>query len=453
MTTSSDTNTSPEVAAGEHSPPASAPAHLRGLPTWAILSIVAAAFFLGTLSFGLSWLQGRAAMQLLAFGTEDVATLTAIAGLSTDTLNEALIVHALNAMVHLKGISNYQSLGVLAIGAGSAFLAIGFALFLIGADGAFKLQYVGQGSNKLVLYATTPGLLCFVMSAVLIHVGATRRHEMELGAYQSVREASVEAPTALPPMALAHQPVPTQLLADYCIDRALPRDLNRPTNGSVSIGGGRARAISPRGNTWINGSTLRVAFLDGNQAVRQIARAAAEEWANYANIKFEFVTDASRADVRITFAEQGRWSYLGNSARSVPHGEPTMSLGLIGPASHSVSLHQFGHALGLSHEHVAVAGGLRWDMDALMRVYTGPPNRWTGDQVRRLVVLRYDLDQMNGTEVDPESIMRLPIPAGMASNSAATSWKAELSARDKALIASPRFYPSLTVVPAPAASR
>jgi len=184
---------------------------------------------------------------------------------------------------------------------------------------------------------------------------------------------------------------------------------------------------------------------------QDIARSAAMEWitATDANIKFEFVTDVAIANIRVTFAEHGRWSYVGIDALDVPAGAPTMSLGTADHASWSVALHQFGHALGLAHEYPAVAGGLRWDMAALMRVHGGAPNWWTEEQVRHRVIGVYGLDLMNGVSVDPDSIMRPPIPMVLASNSAATSWNAGLSTRDKALIASSLFYPRGT---SPAAS-
>ena len=59
--------------------------------------------------------------------------------------------------------------------------------------------------------------------------------------------------------------------AKVCIDRILPRDLMRfqPTTRGRE---GRVRAISPIGKTWMNGSTLRVRFMDGTPAQQAVAR-------------------------------------------------------------------------------------------------------------------------------------------------------------------------------------
>ena len=415
--------------------PAAMPVHLRGLPQWALLAIVAAAFVLGTLSVGLSWLEAHAARQRLAFGADDVQTLAAIAHLAPGVRDEALLVHALNTMVHLKGITNYQSLGVLAIGAGAAFIAIGFALFLIGADGAFKLQFDGQADLKLGLYATAPGLLCFTLAALLIALGATRRHEMVLGHYEASRTEAEDRPTAV-------SAAPASLLASLCVDRQLPRAVST----QMSIGSGRTRAIAPKGKAWVNGSTILVAFLDGDAAAQNFVRETAALWSRHANVAFKFDVATAEADLRISFVGPARWSYIGTDARAVPVEQPTMNLGGLGappfaPELRGVVLHQFGHALGLRHEHAVPPDGMRWDEAAVLRLYAGPPNRWTEVQTRSLFIAAYSIDQMEGTQPDPDSIMRVPIPVVLAANSRATHWNIDLSALDKEMIGGPRWYP------------
>ena len=47
---------------------------------------------------------------------------------------------------------------------------------------------------------------------------------------------------------------------NLALDRILPRDLLRP-QATMATRGGRTRAISPIGKTWINGSTLSVRFI------------------------------------------------------------------------------------------------------------------------------------------------------------------------------------------------
>ena len=42
-----------------------------------------------------------------------------------------------------------------------------------------------------------------------------------------------------------------------------------------------------------------------------------------------------------------------------------------------VVLHEFGHALGLIHEHQNPADGIEWDNLVVIKDLTGPPNNWS----------------------------------------------------------------------------
>ena len=62
--------------------------------------------------------------------------------------------------------------------------------------------------------------------------------------------------------------------------------------------------------------------------------------------------------IRISFEPTaGNWSVLGNLAQNVPPENATMNLGWVldsvdeQPHERGVILHEFGHALGLMHEH------------------------------------------------------------------------------------------------------
>ena len=74
--------------------------------------------------------------------------------------------------------------------------------------------------------------------------------------------------------------------AKVCFDRILPRDLMRfqPTRRA----GGRSRAISPIGKTWVNGSTLQVKFIGGTAAQKAKVREQAGWWSEHANLTFDF---------------------------------------------------------------------------------------------------------------------------------------------------------------------
>ena len=122
-----------------------------------------------------------------------------------------------------------------------------------------------------------------------------------------------------------------------CIDRVLPPNLMSFQNTTRGGAGKASRAIAPIGKTWMNGSTLRVLFMDGTAAQQKIAREQAGWWSAVANLKFDF-NNATNAEIRITFdASDGAWSYVGTDCKGIPLNQPTMNLGFLdgGTAAHA----------------------------------------------------------------------------------------------------------------------
>ncbi len=221
-----------------------------------------------------------------------------------------------------------------------------------------------------------------------------------------------------------------------CYDRILPRDLNRPIP-FMAFGDGRTRAITPLGKLWVNGSRLTVAFLDGSDEQHATVRRFAPTWTDYANLTFDF-TDRPDADIRISFAQDGAWSYIGTDAREIAASEPTMNFGWLDEA---VVLHEFGHAIGLAHEHQNPAGGIRWNEAKVIEALSGPPNYWDEQTIRHNVLFKYSHDQINGTDFDPQSIMLYSFPADWTLDGFHTEPNTTLSDMDKLFVASAQMYP------------
>jgi len=222
-----------------------------------------------------------------------------------------------------------------------------------------------------------------------------------------------------------------------CFDRILPRDLFRPQLRSIGPDG-RERAFSVRGRAWMNGSALKVRFMGGTPAEQATAREQAGWWSAVANLRFDF-GNAPDADLRVTFdSGDGAWSTVGTDARSIPSNQATMNLGFLDGGTAG---HEFGHAIGLSHEHSSPQGGIQWNEPVVLQALAGPPNFWDEATVRHNVFRKYSIDQVNGTAFDPDSIMLYAFPASWTLNGVGTHANEVPSQLDKEFVAGAKMYP------------
>lgn len=200
-------------------------------------------------------------------------------------------------------------------------------------------------------------------------------------------------------------------------------------------GGGRARAAVERMKLWQNGRTLKVKFLDGRPEVQAKVRDIAREWESIANLKLEFV-DSGPAQIRISFAEEGfSWSQIGTDALGVPADEATMNYGWLEPDTElreyrRVVRHEFGHALGMIHEHQnpAAQGAIPWDKPKVYAYYA--QQDWSKQDVDENIFDLYAENSTNHTTFDPDSIMEYAIPDSLTIGSYSIGWNTEFSPLD-----------------------
>jgi hypothetical protein len=227
-----------------------------------------------------------------------------------------------------------------------------------------------------------------------------------------------------------------------CVDRVAPLD------SSQELAGSRLAAL--RAKLWpIQQRVLHIRFLGGDPRLYGRIERLAAQWMQVANVRFVF-DNAPDAVIRIAFERGASWSYIGVDALdpTIRPDQPTMNFGWFTPATPNdelqrVVLHEFGHALGLVHEHQSPNAAIPWDHDAVLRFYGGPPNFWSADQVEHNIFERYNHELANAGAFDPASIMLYPIPPEFTNGKLSVGWNRTLSPKDREFIALLYPWPGL----------
>jgi len=192
---------------------------------------------------------------------------------------------------------------------------------------------------------------------------------------------------------------------------------------------------------WQNGTTLKVGFdfTEANFTYRpavchegmsnstcqetliQNVITAASGWSQYGNIYFKR-SSWQDADIRVQFKEKGSWSYVGTVAKRIPADRATLNLALSflqrTEGFRRTTIHEFGHAIGLRHEHISPNVSYNWNeeqiIDDLQR------QGWSEEQTRRNIIDSLLKGNSRSafftTRFDPKSIMIYSIPKRWVSN-------------------------------------
>ena len=204
---------------------------------------------------------------------------------------------------------------------------------------------------------------------------------------------------------------------------------------------GANRAAMAKAAMWNSGDIITVSFLDGDPSLQERVRQAARGWIapGLANLKLDFRSPPNTM-IRISFKFDGSWSTVGTTCKQVTDKtRPTMNYGWLTTAStdeeiRGVVLHEFGHALGLIHEHQSPVGGIKWNREAVIDSLSGPPNNWTIEQIEFNVLDLASAKETKFSEFDQESIMLYPFPASWTKDGFSSDENDTLSATDKSFI-------------------
>jgi hypothetical protein len=174
---------------------------------------------------------------------------------------------------------------------------------------------------------------------------------------------------------------------------------------------------------------LRVCFFGGNQKLRATIAGMAKEWERPENsIRFDFgktgklrscnPNGGKEMQIRISFDKNGFWSHLGtNGVVYVPQTDATMNFEKFADKpvdqmtdyERSAIRHEFGHALGLEHEHQNPHGHCEQEFN-WARVYEWLEQQgWSKDYID-FAMREITGDDLDMTDFDRASIMLYYFP-------------------------------------------
>jgi hypothetical protein len=190
---------------------------------------------------------------------------------------------------------------------------------------------------------------------------------------------------------------------------------------------------------WTTGQTITVKFLNGDAFLQQKVKQFACQWMIYANLKIMFVEPWQNADIKVGFkwnGDTGSYSQLGTNCQKIDQNNISMNFGWFDSYTSDTEfsrtvIHEFGHALGLIHEHQQPLANIPWNLDALYNYHNGSLTR---EQVDQNIVRKYNTNQTNYSTYDNLSIMHYAIPPGLTTNGYSVGWNTSLSNIDKIFI-------------------
>jgi hypothetical protein len=158
-------------------------------------------------------------------------------------------------------------------------------------------------------------------------------------------------------------------------------------------------------------------------------------------LSFEFVSMGG--DIRIGFnTEEGSYSLVGTDCIRTGAPRKTMNFGWFDV---STIIHEFCHSLGMIHEHQNPRGEpIKWDVNAVHK-WARNTQGWDNQTTDTNIINRYDIDQVNGSNFDPKSIMLYFFPPILTLDKKGTNMNCWLSPIDVEWLS--KMYPGGRMTP------
>jgi hypothetical protein len=197
--------------------------------------------------------------------------------------------------------------------------------------------------------------------------------------------------------------------------------------------GAGAAVLANSARLWDNGAEITYGFMppfSGAPKEQAKVHKIIKEWMLFVNLTFTYVLKPEDAMIRISFSHSekvGSWSYVARDCldeAQVAKDKPTMNLGWLDDTKEPTKndkglvLHEFGHAIGLLHEHQSPARDevITLKVEPTIAAYTSGagPNKWTReDVITQIIKPVNEGEYTNYTDLDTTSIMMYFMPAEM----------------------------------------
>lgn len=194
---------------------------------------------------------------------------------------------------------------------------------------------------------------------------------------------------------------------------------------------------------WAQNKKIKVYFFSKDEVWIAKTLEIANTWYKHGNISFVREQDQLKSEVRVAFNNDGCWSYIGNIALRIPKDQPTLNLEIsnLTPSDAEfkrLTLHEFGHALGLIHEHQSPSAIMKWRKDYIYQYFLLRYG-WNKQKVDVNLFDEYVIYNKRHSELDTKSIMAYYIPKEFTEDQVVFPLNYDLSEKDKEYIS--HLYP------------
>lgn len=177
--------------------------------------------------------------------------------------------------------------------------------------------------------------------------------------------------------------------------------------------------------------TLGVHFMNGSADHMGIIERGANRWLTgelSRKLRFEYGVPRNQAQITILIGRVGNNSIIGRASAAYAQSQATMNLQDV--FEHVVA-HEFGHAIGIQHEHQNPNIAINWNKEAVIADMAA--QGWTPQMCESNIFTRYSRSFacVSSPDFDPTSIMLYPIPSNWTTDGYSTKVNTTISKGDR----------------------